>query len=38
MAVVNTVNEADKWGRCFNCGEEGHCWQECTKPLKESLQ
>ena len=38
MAVVNTVNEADKWGHCFNCGEEGHRWQECTKPLKESLQ
>ena len=24
VAVVNTANEADKWGRCFNCGEEGH--------------
>ena len=24
MAVVNTANEADKWGCCFNCGEEGH--------------
>ena len=23
---------------CFNCGEEGHQWHECTKPLKESLR
>ena len=38
LAVVNTVNEANKWGCCFNCGEEGHHWHECTKPLKESLQ
>ena len=37
MAVVNTANEADKWDRCFNCSKEGHHWQECTKPLKESL-
>ena len=37
VAVVNTANEADKWGHCFNCGEEGHHWHECTKPLKESL-
>ena len=27
VAVVNMVNEADKWGHCFNCGEEGHRWQ-----------
>ena len=38
VAVVNTANEADKWGRCFNCGEEGHCWHECMKQLKESLR
>ena len=38
VAVVNTANEADKWGRCFNCGEEGHHWHECTKLLKESLR
>ena len=25
-------------GHYFNCGEEGHWWQECTKSLKESLQ
>ena len=38
VAIVNTVNEADKWGHCFNCDEEGHQWQECIKPLKESLR
>ena len=32
------AKEAKKWGRCFNCGEEGHCWADCTKPLKESLK
>ena len=37
VAIVNTVNKAEKWGHCFNCSEEGHQWQECTKPLKESL-
>ena len=24
IAVINTANEADKWGHCFNCGKEGH--------------
>ena len=38
VAVVNMVNEADKWGHCFNCSEEGHHWQECTKLFKESLR
>ena len=28
IAVINTANEADKWGRCFNCGKEGHRWAE----------
>ena len=37
VAVVNTANKADKWGCCFNCSEEGHRWQECSKPPKESL-
>ena len=36
--VINTANEADKWGRCFNCGKEGHQWAECKEPLKESLK
>ena len=38
VAVINTANEADKWGRCFNCGKEGHRWPECKEPLKESLK
>ena len=38
VAIVNMVNDADKWGRCFYCGKEGHHWQEYTKLLKESLQ
>ena len=37
-AVINTANEADKWGRWFNCGKEGHQWAECKEPLKESLK
>ena len=32
------AKEAKKWGRCFNCGEEGHHWADCTEPLKESLK
>ena len=38
VAIINTANEADKWGRCFNCGKEGHRWAECKEPLKESLK
>ena len=38
VAVINTANEADKWGRCFNCGKEGHRWAECKEPLKQSLK
>ena len=38
MAIINMANEADKWGRCFNCGKEGHRWANCKEPLKESLR
>ena len=38
VAVIKTANEANKWGRCFNCGKEGHRWAECKEPLKESLK
>ena len=38
VAIINMANEADKWGRCFNCGKEGHRWADCTEPLKESLK
>ena len=24
VAIVNMAYEAKKWGRCFNCSEEGH--------------
>ena len=38
VAAINTANEADKWGCCFNCGKEGHRWAKCKEPLKESLK
>ena len=38
IAVVAMADKADKWGRCFNCGKEGHHWDECTTPLKDSLK
>ena len=38
VAIINTANEANKWGCCFNCGKEGHRWAECKEPLKESLK
>ena len=38
VAVINMANEADKWGRCFNCGKEGHHWADYPEPLKESLK
>ena len=38
VAVIAMADEADVWGRCFNCGKEGHHWAECTEPLKDSLK
>ena len=38
VAIVKTADKADTWGRCFNWGEEGYRWQQCTKLLKESLR
>ena len=38
VAVIAMADEADQWGGFFNCGKEGHCWAECTKPLKNSLK
>ena len=38
VAIIAMANEADQWGRCFNCGKEGHHWAECTEPLKDSLK
>ena len=34
IAIINMANEADQWGRCFNCGKEGHHWAECTEHLR----
>ena len=38
VAIINMAKEAKKWGRCFNCGQEGHCWAECPELLKDSLK
>ena len=38
VAIIAMADEADQWGRCFNCGKEGHHWAECTEPLKDSLK
>ena len=38
VAIIAMANEAEWWGRCFNCGKEGHCWAECTELLKDSLK
>ena len=38
VAIISMAKEAKKWGRCFNCGEEGHRWADCTELLKESLK
>ena len=38
VAIITMANEAEHWGRCFNCGKEGHRWAECTEPLKDSLK
>ena len=38
VAVITTADKAEQWGRCFNCGKEGHRWAECTEPLKDSLK
>ena len=34
--VNNTVDEVHQ--RCFNCGINGHLWQDYKEPLKESLR
>ena len=38
VAVISMAKKAKKWGRCFNCREEGHRRADCTEPLKESLK
>ena len=38
VAVIAMADEAERWGRCFNCSKEGHRWAKCTEPLKDSLK
>ena len=40
IGMVQAADSADaRFGRCFNCLEEGHRWRECTKlPLLPELQ
>ena len=40
IGMVQAADSADaRFGRCFNCLEEGHRWRECTKlPLLPKLQ
>ena len=38
VAIIAMADEAERWGRCFNCSKEGHHWTECTEPLKDSLK
>ena len=38
VAVIAMADEADRWGRCFNCSKEAHHWAECTEPLKDLLK
>ena len=34
-----TANEGEAFfGKCYNCGEPGHPWWECKKPLKPALK
>ena len=38
VAMVHAADKIDHtWGCCYNCGEEGHQWRDCVKPLKDSL-
>ena len=38
MAVIAMADEAEQWGRCFNCSKEGHRCAKCTELLKDSLK
>ena len=39
IGVINTADEMSRHLRlCFNCSRGGHYWEDCTKPLKDSLK
>ena len=39
VAMIHETDEIDRtWNHCYNCGDEGHQWRDCTKPLKDSLR
>ena len=39
MGVMTMANEGEAFfGKCYNCGEPGHPWRDCKKPLKPALR
>ena len=39
IGVINTADEMSRHLRlCFNCGQGGHYWADCTEPLKDSIK
>ena len=39
VRVMMTADEGEAFfGKCYNCGEPGHPWHDCKKPLKPALR
>ena len=39
VGVMFTADEGEAFfGKCYNCGEPGHPWKECKKPMKPALR